>query len=183
MHQLTAKDIDGKYQKKIFLQDYTKKPTIEGVKLTEIKNYIGEDGDFSELIRVSANGELEQFPEFQLRQMNRSELIPGSIKAWHLHFNQEDIWHIPPSDVLLVGLYDVRKDSSTKHMTMRLILGRGKAHLLYIPRGVAHGASNISQKNATILYFVNQQFSFENPDEHRLPWDILGEGFWNQVKG
>jgi len=180
---LTHDDIDGKYSKKLFVQDYSKKPVIEGVKIVEVKNFIGEDGDFSELLRLNDQGESIEFPGFFLRQINRSKMLPGTTKAWHLHYNQEDIWSILPSDHLLLGLLDVRKDSLTKHMTMRLSLGGGKAHLVYIPRGVAHGATSISKKATTVLYFVNQQFDINNPDEHRLPWDILGKEFWEMAKG
>lgn len=180
---LTNKDIDGKYQKKIYIQDYGKKPVIDGVKIIEIKNYVGEDGDFAEIMRLNERGESEEFPGFVLRQISRSKMIPGSVKAWHIHFAQDDIWHVLPDNKLLVALWDVRKDSPTKHLTMRFATGGGKAHLIYIPRGVAHGAVNYSEEESTILYFVNAQFNIENPDEVRLPWDSLGEDFWEPIKG
>ncbi len=179
----THADIDGKYSKKLFIQDYNKKPVIEGVKIVEIKNFTGEDGDFSELIRFNEQGEAIEFTGFSLRQVNRSKMLPGTIKAWHLHYNQEDIWHVLPSDNLLLGLLDVRKDSPTIHMTMRLALGGGKSHLVYIPRGVAHGAANLSKRTTSVIYFVNQQFDINNPDEHRLSWDIVGKEFWEIAKG
>lgn len=183
LQPLSHANIDGKYSKKLFVQDYNKKPSIEGIKIVELKNSTGEDGDFSELIRLNEQGEAAEFPGFFLRQVNRSKMLPGTIKAWHIHYNQEDIWHIPPSDQLLLGLLDVRKDSPTKHLTMRLALGNGKAHLVYIPRGVAHGASNLSKKATTVVYFVNQQFDINDPDERRLPWDIIGSNFWEMTKG
>jgi dTDP-4-dehydrorhamnose 3,5-epimerase-like enzyme len=48
---------------------------------------------------------------------------------------------------------------------------------------VAHGLVNISKKESNMLYFVNQQFNIEDPDEYRLPWDTLGEDFWTPIKG
>ena len=180
---LIHKDIEGKYHKKLFVQDYGKKQLIDGVKIIEVKNFIGEDGDFSELMRLTQTGESEQFPGFFLRQMSRSKIMPGSIKAWHIHFAQEDIWHILPEDHLLVGLWDVRKDSPTNGVTMRIALGGGKGHLVYIPRGVAHGGANYGNKPATILYFVNSQFNIDNPDEIRLPWNEHGDTFWEPIKG
>jgi dTDP-4-dehydrorhamnose 3,5-epimerase len=62
---------------------------------------------------------------------------------------------------------------------MRLVLGSGKARLLLIPRGVAHGVANLSSQPAAVIYFVNQAFNLERPDEHRLPYDLLGEDFWS----
>ncbi len=175
---ITEKDIDGKYQKKIFVQDYSKKPLIEGVKIIEIRNMVGEDGDFSELMRFNENGEATDFPGFFVKQINRSKMIPGAIKAWHVHYAQEDIWTILPENKLTVGLWDIRKNSPTKGITMKLALGGGKAHLLLIPRGVAHGVANISHKTSTMLYFVNNYFNADNPDEQRLPWDSVDEFFW-----
>lgn len=179
---LTLKDIDGKQQKKVFVQDYSKKTLIQGVKIVELRNITGEDGDLTEVARFSENGEHEQFPGFKIRQITRSLVIPGAIKAFHLHFFQDDIWHILPGDKLTIGLWDVRKDSPTKGVTMKLPLGGGKSHLVFIPRGVAHGAANISLQSATIIYLVNQQFNIEKPDENRLPWDSLGEEFWDAPK-
>lgn len=183
MNVLTNADIDDQYSLKIFTQNYSKKPIIDGVKIVELKNSTGEDGDFCELMRLNESGESIEFPGFFPRQINKSRVTPGSIKAWHVHYNQEDVWHIPQEDSLLMGIFDIRKNSPTKNMTMRLALGNGKSHLVYIPRGVAHGGANISKKDAVILYFVNQQFDINNPDEHRLPWDALGSNFWEPIKG
>ncbi|MDE2839516.1 MAG: dTDP-4-dehydrorhamnose 3,5-epimerase family protein, partial [Chloroflexota bacterium] len=96
----------------------------------------------------------------------------------HFHFNQEDVWFVPPSQALVVGLWDVREDSPTTGNTMRFVLGRGRSQLLYIPRGVAHGAANLGANDTFLFYFVNQQFDALDPDERRLPYDALGKDFW-----
>lgn len=66
---------------------------------------------------------------------------------------------------------------------MRLVLGGGKCKMLYIPRGVAHGGMVLGQTPVAVIYLVNQQFSVEQPDEWRLPWNTLGEEFWQIMKG
>lgn len=177
---LSKQDIDGKVRGKLFVQDYSKKPAIDGVKIVEIRNMVGEDGDFSELLRLS-NGEIEGFPGFHLAQINRSNMLPNAIKAWHLHYKQDEIQTVNPSDHLIVGLWDTRDKSSTKGVSMKLVLGGGKSHLVFIPKGVAHGYMNVSRKPATILYFVDQQFTMDDPDELRLPWDSLKD-FWELSK-
>lgn len=164
-------------------QEYTKKTPIEGVKVQQLNLMIDDGGSFAELVRLDESGHLLAFPEFKVRQSSYSLVLPGSIKAFHLHYNQEDVWFVPPTDRLLVGLLDCRKDSPTCGASMRLVLGGGRAQLLYIPRGVAHGGANIGTQNATILYFVNQHFRLDDPDERRLPWDILGEEFWQMTPG
>lgn len=175
--KLALSDIDERARGKIYVQDYSAKPTIEGVKIIPVKNFIGEDGDFSEIIRME-NGKIEGIEGFEVVQINRSRLLPGSIKGWHLHFQQEDVFYLPPSDSLLVGLLDLRKDSKTNGVMMKITLGAGQDLLLYIPRGVAHGMANVSTHDIEIFYFVNQKFDAKNPDERRLPWDFAGADFW-----
>lgn len=167
------------FQAKMYVQDYSRKTVIDGVKIVPVNNFTGEDGDFSELLRLNAHGENENFPGFRIAQINRSKMMPGAVKAWHFHLKQEEIQTVLPEDHLLVGLWDLRDKSPTKGVSMRLVLGGGKAHLVYIPKGVAHGYTNLSGKPATIIYFMDQQFDIKDPDEHRLPWDSLGADFWN----
>ena len=91
---------------------------------------------------------------------------------------QDDVFYLPPSDSLLVGLWDLRKSSPTNGVSMKITLGAGQSSLLFIPKGVAHGMINISGKDIDLFYFVNALFDPKNPDERRLSWDSLGEEFW-----
>lgn len=175
---LTLSDIAKEYQNFIHVQDYTKKPVIEGVKITEIRNFIGEDGDFSEVLRLTPEGIAEGFEDFKVRQINRSMVMPGTIKAWHFHLKQDEAQTVLPSDKLLIGLWDLREKSPTKDITTKLVFGGGKSYMVFIPRGVAHGYMNLSQNPATVFYFVSEQFTMDDPDELRLPWDSMGPDFW-----
>lgn len=182
MNPLTLDDIDEQLKDKTYIQDYSPKPKIEGVKIIPVKNFVSEDGDFSEILRIGPNGEIPDLPDFKIAQINRSRLIPESVKAWHLHFNQDDVFYLPPSNSLFVGLWDLRKNSSTKGVSMRVNLGAGQSSLLFIPRGVAHGMKNNSMQDINLFYYVNQQFNIENPDERRLSWDALSASFWDTPK-
>lgn len=174
---LTEKDIIEVPQK-LYTQAYKEKVDIEGVSLISLKNNVGEDGDLSEVLRTKENGEIEKIPGFKIAQINRTKLYSGAIKGWHLHFRQDDVWYVLPSSHIIVGLWDLRSSSKTKGAVMRIALGGGNSQLLLIPRGVAHGSVNISQKEAEVFYFVNQKFNIDDPDEKRLPWDSLGADFW-----
>lgn len=175
-------DIGEEYQKLLTTQDYSKKETIEGIKIVELKQFSDDSGSFNEVARLDG-GLLKDFPDFELKQVSYSLMEPGAIKAFHLHLKQEDIWFIPPSDKLVIGLVDLRSGSKTYKVEQKVILGAGKASLLYIPRGVAHGAANLTNKNAQIFYFVSEQFNPEDPDEKRLPWDFLGKNYWEKQPG
>lgn len=183
MSDLTLQDISTDLQKDVFVQDYSKKTPLEGVKIVEVKRMAGEDGTFEDLLRLDASGHLEMFPEIQVRQINRSKLLPGSIKAWHLHFKQEDVWYVAPEDHMVLGLWDTRENSSTKGKTMKVVMGNGTSKLVVVPRGVAHGVVNIASTPGTIFYFVNNQFNLNDADERRLKWDALGASFWDIEKG
>ncbi len=182
MKNLSLDDILVKLRQEIYVQDYSKQKVIEGVKITEVKKFYGEDGTFEELAGIGENGTLEQFPDIKIKQINRSRILAGSIKAWHIHFKQEDIWYVSAEDHMILGLWDLRNDSNTKDLKMRIVMGGGSAKLVLIPRGVAHGVVNIAHKPGTILYFVNQKFNFSNPDEERLKWDAAGADFWDVKK-
>lgn len=183
MKTISNTDIIQKVQLEISTQSYEKKAIIDGVQIGNIKLMTGEDGTFEELVRLDEQGNLEVFPEFKVRQINRSQILPKAIKAWHLHFNQEDIWYVSPSNHMILGLWDVREQSATKEQTMKIVMGGGSSKLVYIPRGVAHGVVNLSREKGTIIYLVNQRFDLQNPDERRLPWDKLGADFWEPQKG
>jgi dTDP-4-dehydrorhamnose 3,5-epimerase len=170
--------IDPEVAPKVYTQSYEKKVFIEGVKFVPLKNIVGEDGSFSEVVRLNDNGELEQFPGFKLAQVNRTSQVNGTVKGWHLHYKQDELWYVPPPYFILVGLWDVRKDSPTKGMVNRVILDGSNSQLMFIPHGVAHGSSVYGQNSVNLYYFINQKFDISNPDEQRIPWDQLGADFW-----
>ena len=140
------------------------------------------EGTFTKLARLT-NGLITNLGSFDLKQINRSRFNPGLIKAFHLHLKQDEIWTIHPLDRLLVGLVDVRKDSETEGLQMRFVMGAGKCRMLYIPKGVAHGGMALGKKPVDVIYLMNQNFSVSEPDEWRLPWNVLGNEFWEIQKG
>ncbi len=180
---LTKEAIGHEFTDDLSVQDYGKKVAIDGVKIIPLNLFVDDGGALAEIARLDDNGNLQILPEFKVKQSTFSQLLPGTIKAFHLHYNQEDLWFVMPYDRVLVGLLDSRKNSSTYQKTMRFVLGAGRAQALYIPRGVAHGLANVWTQPANMIYLVNQLFDAENPDEQRLPWNTLGDDFWNIKKG
>lgn len=176
-----------KYFSDITTQSYSSKKIIQGVVLIDLPKYNDDSGSFSEIIRLD-HGLLSKsvsnlIPEFKVEQVSWSILKPNGIKAFHVHYNQDDLWFVPGSETLVVGLYDIRDDSDTFELKNRFVLGSGKSHLLYIPKGVAHGCANLETTSMHLMYFVNSKFDAVNPDEHRLPYDILGKDFWEKTPG
>jgi dTDP-4-dehydrorhamnose 3,5-epimerase len=166
------------------LQSYGPAPTIEGVRIVELKRHADDGGSMTELARLM-DGRPEALADFTVRQVNYSEMAPGALKAFHLHQRQTDVWYVPSSDRLLIVLLDVRKHSRTEGMRMRVMLGNGASRLLVIPPGVAHGARNLGAETGRIIYFTDVHFSAEPSacDEGRLPWDFAGPDVWDMTKG
>lgn len=175
---LSLKGISSNIGDKVYSMDYSPKSKIDDVKIIALKTFLSEEGDFSEIIRLNSRAKFKDIPHFSIAQINKTMLLPGSIKAWHLHLRQDEMWFVVPSGHVLVGLWDVRKNSPTTGTTMRVVLGGGQSSLLLIPKGVAHGSLNLSHKSVELFYFVNKQFDINDPDEKRIPWDAKGKDFW-----
>lgn len=175
-------DLVGAYAKILTTQEYGRNLSIAGVIVTPISYYKDDTGEFAELGRFKS-GKLEGIDGFVIAQVSTSVLLPGAVKAFHIHFDQTDAWFVSPHERLLVGLLDTRKDSPTADQKVRMTLGAGTANLLVIPPGVAHGAANPWETPVTMTYFTDRQFNPGNPDEHRLPYDLFGKEFWELKKG
>ena len=165
------------------LQDYSPKRKIDGVEVVELARHTDDGGAFTELGRFKA-GASAAFPGFVLAQVNYSEIEPGTIKAFHLHRTQTDIWYVPPGDKVLLVLIDVRSGAATQGVRMRLVLGDGHSRVVRIPPGVAHGCRNLGQARSRIIYFTDTHFSPapESCDEGRLPWDFAGPDLWEPAR-
>ena len=166
------------------VQDYSAKPTIEGLEIHELRRFNDDGGAMTELGRLDS-GKLQGVEGFEVRQVNYSVMDPGVTKAFHLHKRQTDVWYIPPSDKGLMVVADVRAGSPTEGVVQRIVLGDSRSRLVRIPPGVAHGIMALTVGRPTvIIYFVDVQFSTdEHCDEGRLPWDHFGAGVWDIEKG
>lgn len=173
------------------LQHYGPKVGIQGVAFIPLPRARDCGGAFTELGRVTGGMLLSPRDsdtlDFAVRQINYSEIDPGTIRAFHLHRYQSDAWYVPPTDRLLMVLHDARDRarSVTPGVTMRFILGDGVSQLVLIPPGVLHGAKNLAASPGRIIYFTDRQFSpaVDSCDEWRMPWDHLGADTWDVIRG
>lgn len=176
-------ELSGEAKRRFRLQDYAPKPAIQGLQVVELSRHTDDAGSFTELGRFTA-GLCAAFPGFVLAQVNYSELEPGTIKAFHLHRRQSDLWFVPPGDKMLLVLLDVRAGSPTEGTRMRLVLGDGHSRMVRIPPGVAHGCRNLAATRGRIIYFTDTHFAPapEACDEGRLPWDFAGADIWETTR-
>ncbi len=100
------------------------------------------------------------FPEGrEMLQGNRSDKQAGAIVGLHYHLHQADYWYVPRGRAR-VGLHDLRAGSPTDGQTLALEIGEHDHRGVFIPPGVAHGFSALS--DLTITYLVDQYY---NPDD------------------
>ena len=172
--------LTSKAQSLYRIQDYGKRPVIDGVEVVELRRFNDDGGSLVELLRLEG-GAATGIDGFTPAQVTYSVVQPGVVKAFHLHHEQSDLWFVRPEDRVLLVLLDVRNGTATENGQMRIMLGDGRSRLVRIPPGVAHGCRNLGRHPASIIYFTDRQFSAdpERNDEGRLPWDFAGREIWD----
>jgi dTDP-4-dehydrorhamnose 3,5-epimerase len=176
-------NIATSYAEKITTQSYSEKVIIDGVELIPLKLHTDDGGNFLELFRMSQGNVENLSAPFTAQQISMSIMVPGVVKAYHIHNRQDDLWLVPHNNRLLANLHDLREGSSTFDNHVRIVLGGGTPSLLRIPAGVAHGVKNCYDRDMTLIYATSEQFNASLPDEHRLPWDSFGTDVWDLQKG
>lgn len=106
----------------------------------------------------------------------------GTIKAFHWHKNQDDIWFVATGKAMVV-LHDLRKDSPTHRKTQVIFAGSDDYKVIVIPIGVAHGYKVISKDPVTLFYHTTLPYNINNPDEKRIRYDDPLINFnWNETE-
>jgi len=143
--------------------------SISGVKIKKLKVWkdkpdLGqkvEPGVFMEVLR-NDDGLLKKFG-----QSNFTIAHKGTIKAFHWHKYQDDLWFLATGRAAIV-LYDARKNSKTKGQTEVIYGGAGDYKLVLIPQGVVHGYKVLSKEPSLLFYHVTRAYNAQNPDEERV---------------
>ncbi|MDO8740176.1 MAG: dTDP-4-dehydrorhamnose 3,5-epimerase family protein [Candidatus Woesearchaeota archaeon] len=160
------------------------KVMIEGVKIKELKVWKDkpdlkqdiEPGIFMEILRDDDN----LMPHFG--QSNFTIAHKGTIKAFHWHKHQDDLWFIASGKAAIV-LYDQRDNSPTKGQTQVIYAGTDDYKLVKIPVGVVHGYKVLSDEPCLLFYHVTKAYNRENPDEERIdPFDKKINFDWGSLK-
>jgi dTDP-4-dehydrorhamnose 3,5-epimerase len=102
----------------------------------------------------------------EMIQGNRANRQQGAVVGLHYHLHQADYWYVPFGHARVV-LHDLREGGPTDGATLEVDM-TGDNHLgVYIPPGVAHGFSALT--DMVITYLVD---GYYNPaDELGVAWD------------
>ena len=139
---------------------------IEGVLLRPFDVWPDDRGYFLEVARLG-QGLAETFP-YTSTQVSAALSYPGTIKAFHYHLHQTDLW-APASGMLQVALVDLRPESPSFGAKNTLYVGPLKPWQILIPPGVGHGYKVVGDQPAMLVYVTNRLY---NPqDEGRIPYN------------
>lgn len=158
---------------------------IDGVKIKQLQIFKDkpdldqkevEPGIFMEVLRDD-DQLLSRFG-----QSNFTIAEKGTIKAFHWHKHQDDLWFLASGKAAIV-LYDQREDSPTNGETEVIYGGTDDYKLVLIPVGVVHGYKVLSDEPCMLFYHVTKAYDRENPDEERIdPFDKNINFDWDGLK-
>lgn len=135
-----------------------------------------EAGIFMEVLRDDDNL-LKHFG-----QSNFTIAYKDTIKAFHYHEHQDDLWFLATGRAAIV-LYDKREDSKTYQETEVIYGGKDDYKLVLIPVGVVHGYKVLSDEPCMLFYHVTKAYDRDNPDELRIdPMDKEINFNWESLK-
>jgi dTDP-4-dehydrorhamnose 3,5-epimerase len=102
----------------------------------------------------------------EMVQGNRSEKQAGALVGLHYHLHQADYWYLQRGKARVV-LHDLRVGSKTEGATEVIELDENVDQGVYIPPGVAHGFSALT--DILLTYLVDNYY--DPNDELGLAWD------------
>lgn len=139
---------------------------IEGVRVSPYAQWPDDRGYFLEVARMG-HGLAAAFPA-ESTQVSAALSYPGTIKAFHFHRRQTDLW-VPAMGMFQVVLVDFRPQSGTFGVKNTLYIGALKPWQVLIPPGVGHGYKVIGGDPAMLVYVTNR--FYDPQDEGRIPYN------------
>lgn len=139
---------------------------IDGVRLNPIAVWPDDRGYFLEVIRIQ-QGLAAHFPP-ETTQVSAALSYPGTIKAFHFHKHQTDLW-VPVTGMLQIVLVDLRPASPTFGLKNTIYAGTLRPWQALVPPGIGHGYKVIGESAALLVYVTNQTYNPE--DEGRIPYN------------
>ena len=139
---------------------------IAGVEVHPYALWPDDRGYFLEVLRFG-QGLPSSYPP-ESTQVSAALSYPGTIKAFHYHQYQTDVW-VPSAGMLQVALVDLRAESATFGRRNTLYVGTLRPWQILIPPGIGHGYKVIGEQPAMLVYVTDR---FYNPsDEGRIPYN------------
>ena len=139
---------------------------VQGIRVHAFDVWPDDRGYFLEVIRMR-QGLAQHFPS-GTTQVSAALSYPGTIKAFHFHRQQTDLW-VPAMGMFQVALVDLRPSSPTFGRKNTLYCGALKPWQILIPPGVGHGYKVIGEHPAMLVYVTDRLYNPE--DEGRIAYN------------
>jgi len=136
---------------------------LKGITIRQLKKTADERGFFAEVMRADWH---DTFGNENPVQANLSFTYPGVVRAWHKHERGQ-----VDNFVVLRGLVKIcAYDEKTKELD-EITSTAETLQLVHLPGVYWHGFKTLGNEPALVLYFVNNLYLYEEPDERRRPWN------------
>ena len=140
-------------------------PSVEGVRIKEIRNVVIRSGVLTECFRPEWFG-----PSFQAAHIVHMALLPGGLSNWHCHRRQSDVI-LAVRGQLRIGLYDGRAESTTYRSFSALNVSIARPTAVFVPPLVWHAIKNPSGQESAYIVVNDEVFDYAAPDDWTLPPD------------
>jgi dTDP-4-dehydrorhamnose 3,5-epimerase len=130
---------------------------IPGVKVEPVTLFPDDRGYFLEVVRLSSP---------PTAQISATLSYPGTIKAFHVHEKQTDVW-TPVAGMFQVVLVDMRPGGERRVET--IFAGDLKPLQITIPPGVGHGYKVVGARPGVLVYYTDR--FYDPSDEGRIPYN------------
>jgi dTDP-4-dehydrorhamnose 3,5-epimerase len=156
---------------------------IDGVKIKQLKVW-QDKPDLDQKVEPGVFMEVLRDDDKLLKHFGQSNFTiahQDTIKAFHWHKYQDDLWFIASGKAKIV-LYDRRENSPTHGQTQVIEAGAGDYKLVLIPVGIVHGYKVISKEPCLLFYHVTKAYDRDHPDEERIdPYDKTINFDWSKL--
>jgi len=154
---------------------------IRGVKIKKLKVWQDKPDVEPSKIKLGFLMEVLRSDEGLLSKFGQTTFTvtyKGTIKAFHWHKIQDDLWFIATGRAKIV-LHDLRKKSKTYGETqvIKVCPQKKDYKLILIPKGVAHGYKVESSEPVLLFYHTTRPYNAKSPDEERIPFDSKVIGY------
>ena len=139
-----------------------------GVQVLTPKINYDERGFVSEIFR---NDWKEFFGKDKPAQINVSKSQPGVTRAWHRHLRDQVDFFTVIKGTIKICVYDNNPVSKTFGTLVEIISNEKKLQIIKVPGHFWHGTKTIGSEESYTVYFINNLYDYDNPDEERISWN------------
>jgi dTDP-4-dehydrorhamnose 3,5-epimerase len=149
------------------------KGQIQGVFIKPLQVWPDDRGHFIEIFRDHE----EVARDFRVLQTSVTMTRPTTIKAFHYHLEQDDIF-VPMVGEIRIALVDFRVGSPTFGFANSIFCGERYPKAVRIPKGLAHGYEVLGEREMTMVYYTNQHYNPKDEFRSRHDDPEIGWTWW-----